>query len=783
MAIQPYALPHPTWPLVSSERSRYWIILTFGVAVTLSILAIFASSLAVPYVGVDVTLESGSWRLKRVDPNGTAYRDGLRPNDMVLRINGLDPARVAGAPDYLGGYRVQNLEAISLSGEIKQVSQTGPVPAGVFGETVSYFVLAFAFLALGFVSFVKRPQSRVVFWLYLMSLSVAAAPILALGAPRGWLQLRALEAINGIVAPWLVARFFLEFPPRVRSSLVGRHARKLSYLPPLLLLVIYIVLGRHDTAFYTWFRPLIMMNLIMGFILSLGVLVHGYFVTRFGRSRQQIKILTLGVAAAILPFILLTVIPEALGSVSLVPPYVAAMSLVIMPFSVGHALLDHKLLDVDRALSQALSYVLTFLPLAATGVLVVWVISIVQPHLGISWLVLVFGSLMVAVAFALSPVAVEARDTVSAWLNRGRYDYGRAATTVIAEMSSKTDVMEVSSLLASSVAGFLGLEGSCVLLGNTSENLVFSAVGGIYAQDPERKAQCAKNAHVLSEDDQFPNQAPDESGAAFFIPLSRAEGQVGMLVLGHKRSAADFSADDVYFLLIIQTQASLAIDNTMLLFEAREHSTELEAANTTMKEFAVSLEESGKALELAYLNTIRTLVLALESRNPYTKEHSERVSVLARRVAVEMGLAPNGLRDVEVAGLIHDIGKIGVADQILLKPGPLEMHERAEVELHVVRGVEILRFLEFLSDVIPAVEYHHERYDGKGYPRGLVADEIPLSARILAVADAFDAMTSDRPHRHACTANEALRTLREGAGTQWDPAVVDAFQSVSIDPI
>ncbi|MEW6034755.1 MAG: HD-GYP domain-containing protein, partial [Chloroflexota bacterium] len=190
---------------------------------------------------------------------------------------------------------------------------------------------------------------------------------------------------------------------------------------------------------------------------------------------------------------------------------------------------------------------------------------------------------------------------------------------------------------------------------------------------------------------------------------------------------------------------------------------------------AEELGQKKRELEEAYLGMARTLVLALESRDPYTRGHSDRVARLVLRTARALGLGDGELHRLEMAARLHDIGKTGLADAVLLKPGAYEPSERAEMERHPSRGVEILRFLDFLKDVLPMIESHHEWYNGRGYPRGLKDEAIPLGGRILAVADAYDAMVSRRPYRPALPHEEAVRRLRHGAGVQWDSRVVEAF--------
>jgi HD-GYP domain-containing protein (c-di-GMP phosphodiesterase class II) len=179
--------------------------------------------------------------------------------------------------------------------------------------------------------------------------------------------------------------------------------------------------------------------------------------------------------------------------------------------------------------------------------------------------------------------------------------------------------------------------------------------------------------------------------------------------------------------------------------------------------------------ERLLIGVLQSLVHVMDAKDPYTRGHSDRVALVARRVAEELGLSREECNTVYISGLLHDIGKIGVPDSLLLKPSPLTNEESVRVQQHSERGHAILKHLEHLAHALPGVRHHHERYDGRGYPCGLRGEAIPLVARILAVADSYDAMTSDRPYRAAMSRTRCEAMLKEGAGPQWDPRIVETF--------
>jgi putative nucleotidyltransferase with HDIG domain len=184
------------------------------------------------------------------------------------------------------------------------------------------------------------------------------------------------------------------------------------------------------------------------------------------------------------------------------------------------------------------------------------------------------------------------------------------------------------------------------------------------------------------------------------------------------------------------------------------------------------------ALERGYLETIRALASAIDAKDPYTRGHSERVARLAVEIGRELKLDDATLRVLEFGGILHDVGKIGIPEQVLGKPARLTPEEFTLVRSHAAIGAEIVEGVEFLKSAEPAIRHHHERWDGGGYPDGLSGESIPLIARILNAADTWDACTSERPYHPAASAAEGIAILAQIRGFQVDPTVHDAFLRV-----
>ncbi len=224
------------------------------------------------------------------------------------------------------------------------------------------------------------------------------------------------------------------------------------------------------------------------------------------------------------------------------------------------------------------------------------------------------------------------------------------------------------------------------------------------------------------------------------------------------------------------TVASLRAQLARLEREAAERERQLERYAADLREIFKQERIRSQELRRSYKATVLALANAVEARDAYTGKHAERVAAYGLRVANAAGVDCD--TQVEFGFLLHDVGKVAVPDAILFKPGPLTPEERALMSMHPQIGTEILRHIDFLDEAQVVVRHHHERWDGSGYPDSLDGETIPVHARVFAVADALDALTTDRPYRPAVGWQEARQVIRGAAGSQFDPAVVAAYDSV-----
>ncbi len=268
------------------------------------------------------------------------------------------------------------------------------------------------------------------------------------------------------------------------------------------------------------------------------------------------------------------------------------------------------------------------------------------------------------------------------------------------------------------------------------------------------KARAADEALLVTPDNADPatREKLISTGtvALMSVPMVIDGKVIGLLNLARNGDSRPFNEEDKTFLVTLTNQAAVSLNNQQLISNLRE----------------------------SYMSTVRALAEAIDAKDHYTQGHSTRVARYSVAIARELNLSAEDIEGIETASYLHDVGKIGISDQILMKPGKLTPHEMETVRSHPLIGAKILAPVKFPWEIVPIVMQHHERFSGGGYPNQLAYDDIHIGARVLIVADSYEAMTSERPYRAALSQSKAIEELRAGAGTQFDPMVVEAFVRV-----
>ena len=328
---------------------------------------------------------------------------------------------------------------------------------------------------------------------------------------------------------------------------------------------------------------------------------------------------------------------------------------------------------------------------------------------------------------------------------------------ISSELNSSLDLDEVlNSLLDASLRLLRASLGYIVLVDRDSGARFLRLTRGVgYLAVRNRRSSVAE--WVLAEGRPLvvnPSEWGTTSGdsvtgahAAVGVPLSSADGALGVIVVADDAPERHFDADDVRLLSTIANQGATAVANA----------------------------ERYASLQEAYLTTVRSLAAAIDAKDAYTRGHSDRVATFAALVGERLGLSRDEQLALEFAAYLHDIGKIGVSERVLHKPGRLDPEEIAQIVEHPTIGAAILEPVAFPWEITPIVRHHHEHWDGSGYPDGLSGTQIPLLARIISVADSHEAMVSDRPYRNSLGTQPALDELKRCAGTQFDARIVEVF--------
>jgi putative nucleotidyltransferase with HDIG domain len=310
----------------------------------------------------------------------------------------------------------------------------------------------------------------------------------------------------------------------------------------------------------------------------------------------------------------------------------------------------------------------------------------------------------------------------------------------------------------------IGLRFSSALLGNLGDTI-------------ETRRAHASISNLGGEEDTAERRLGVDHAFKVYAPITSADGKRALgayEIYAKPQHTESFIASGkrVIWIVVIAVFASLYAALALLV---RKASWTIKRQALTLRTRSRELLESYRKLEESSLEAIESLNATVDAKDPYTAGHSARVQGIALAVAEELGLSSEQLDAIRFGGLFHDIGKIAVPDSILTKPGVLDREEYAAIRCHPGDGAAIVSHFSRLRDAVPIIRHHHERWDGEGYPERLAGDAIPQEACIVGLADAWDAMTTDRPYRLALSVDEAAAEVRRCRGTQFSPTVVDAF--------
>jgi len=725
-----------------------WRMAAVLLAVYFALIGITVRSQRQPFFnGVTATWqpESSQWVVTAVKPLSVATDVGVRVGDVVLEANGkpaseIGPESVAAigtAPDI-------TLRGAS-TGDIIELDATYRAP-----NTAAFTLISLAFILVGSVAFVwgtgTAPRA-------LALMSYVGGVEFAIISLAYW-QVEWAVVLHSIAVPLAfgsLAYLALVFPIH-RTLRIGRWVIE-SYVVPLAALPLSVTLAVTSSTLPNLFdvvRPILFTYYASCIAIAVIAFAYSWWAARAGREREQLRLVTIGSILAVLPFALFSMLPRLLLGRDIVSPEVTLHALILLPASFAYAILRYQIMDLRLYIRRGVVYsTLVALITGAYALLLFAATLFVKDQTGASSIVAV--AIMSAV-FALGGDRLRhaVQRQIDRLFDRRSYDYRQQLLEFSQRMNGILDPDELADSTVQLISQTMGATHVRLYLYDPAMRSyhLWTWVG----IEPDSEDQTLGPHHSVVEavreaEGPVQNLDVDPADAALIVPLINKGQAVALLTLGPKRVDLPYTSEDQALLSTVANQLAIATENAQLYGRMRD----------------------------LYLSGIRTLAATVDAKDSYTRGHSERVAAYARAIAVELGLPQLEVETIELAGLLHDIGKIGVPDLVLQKPGRLDPDERALIMEHAALGAKILADNLALMPLVPLVRHHHEWYDGSGYPDGLSGDDIPLGAAIIAVADTYDTMTTDRPYRKAPGRERARAEILRCSGTQFNPRVVAAF--------
>jgi putative nucleotidyltransferase with HDIG domain len=509
------------------------------------------------------------------------------------------------------------------------------------------------------------------------------------------------------------------------------------------------------------FGPLLFFAAIPGYGLNffnLAELAKGYSRTSDINQRNRFRYLLLALSITILATLI------NFTELGKYPIDIAANTITAM--LIAYAILRHKLLDIRIVIRLGLLYSITTAILGLVYFLAITLtLNLVEAFSGGRIFLL---SVIVAIltAVIISPVRESAHLWIDRLFYREKYNAGLMLQRLSQTTASLLDLEKITKTVLADLVETLHIGHAAIFVKQISDNsyhllaeqgapnipaLVFSSDHPIVKWMVRENRILSRN--VLSVTPVFRAMWKKELDyldgfpAELFIPLNTKGELVGFIIVGSKRSTQAYTHDDEVTLSTLANQTAVVIENARLYED----------------------------LEDTFVQTVVTLANAIDMRDTYTSSHSQRIAEWAADIARLLGCTAQDVQAIYWGGLLHDIGKIGIPDSILKKPGKLDEAEWEIIRRHTIHGAQLVAPIKKLADVAPIIGCSHERYNGSGYPYGLKGDDIPLGARIIGVVDSYSAMRDERPYKRSVSHEEAIEELKRNAGILFDPQVVNVF--------
>ncbi len=560
----------------------------FGLCILLISLIFFAFSLSKPYMGVDLSKGAQGWIVGAVDETGWAKSQGITVGDKPLEING-QPAQIfLEKYDKVGNVwepLVTKLTVIDKQGQLKtaDIKGSSQSPASLI-ELASWFFVCISFWITGFYVYFKKPQDMAALLFSLCGLVLGLAFSANLAATRAIPLSIYFEVASSLIGPWLLVEFFIVLPDG-RKSIRGNPRLHLIYLPAIITILLFPLIGFSGGQPVIWFRSLRLFEYGAGFIAAIAVAIYNYVKAVSVKTKQQMKIVLIGCFAALIPILLLNVLPQAIWGQgkTIIPAGFSIPFTIFIPIGIAYAITTQKLMDIDIIIRRSVVYGLVTIIMAAILSVAIFAVVTFPDIIGLPQRILLALALGAIATFLFGPVKKGIEVLADKYLYRDRYDYRQIIASLNSSLKSVKDVVDISRLTVGTVVQTLSLAGGCLFLKDPDNSFEISATQGIF--DDIKKAETITT--ILSQRNGnfvFPNLASDiDPNLSFIIPLVAGDKEVGVLCLSLKNSRQDFSLNDLFLLEGIASVAASSFRNAFLLRDVSMRDTFVSVASHELR--------------------------------------------------------------------------------------------------------------------------------------------------------------------------------------------------------
>lgn len=540
-----------------------------GIAILTVMISVvfFVLSMLLPYLGIELEKRGEFWAITVVEPNGLASQAGIQVGDIPIKINSLQ------AEIFLKEYEnasfvagiVKEITVTDRSGQPKSVSVRGKSPS--FHSVVSvatWFIVSTIFWMIGFYVFLKRPNNSAA------SVFLGSAIVfgLALGAnAASYRELPfaiALSVAGSVFGPWALLHFFLILPEE-RSRLRTKRFTYLIYSVPAVTYLLFMLVGYADALPVLWFRNVRYLEAGIAFLAAAAAAVFNFFGASSPRTRQQMKMITIGCAAALVPFFLFYIIPKVVWGEPIVPDAVSVLFISFIPLSMGYAVATQKLMDIDVIIRRGVVYGLVSILMALVLAAAVFPVLAFRQLIGVPEVILISLILGALATVLFGTVKRGIENLVDRLFYKDRYDYRQIVQNVSAALNLVGSSTEASRLIVGTTVRTLNLAGAAIFTKTQTGSLEIGATQGIF-NEANHQVELSGLLSMRNVALEFPNTAaaalPD---LAYAVPLTVAEREVGMLFISQKVTRQDFSSDDLFLLQGLASIAAMALHRTILI--------------------------------------------------------------------------------------------------------------------------------------------------------------------------------------------------------------------------